>query len=117
MGVAAQLSIPPSTNWNNHVKKPIVFVLSTTLLLAGCVSPQSQSALSTLQAQCAGGNRDACTAAGFQGQANQRELSNNTAVAAGVGAALLGAAVVGTAITVDSNHRYYAPEYRHDRFR
>ncbi len=83
------------------MKKQIVFVLSTTLLVAGCVSPQSQNALNTLQAQCHAGNADSCTAAGFQAQANQQELSNNTAIATGIGAAIFAAAVVAQPVFID----------------
>jgi hypothetical protein len=94
--------------------KPMFRLVSAVLLLAGCVSQQSQQALSTLQAQCAGGNKDACTAAGFQSQANQREQNTNTTIAAGMGAALLGAAVVGAELS-GNDKRPYAPDFHHDR--
>jgi hypothetical protein len=99
------------------VKKPISCIISVTVLLAGCVSPQSQNALAALQAQCASGNRDACTAAAYQAQANQQEANNGAAIATGIGAALLGAAVVGSAIAADNHPRYYGPEHHpyHDR--
>lgn len=96
------------------MKQPIITVLSVTLVLAGCVSRQSENALASYQAACAAGNRDACTAAAIQAQSNQRELSNSTAVATGVGAALLGAAVVGSVIAVESDHGRYGREYRHE---
>jgi hypothetical protein len=96
------------------MNKLLISVVSSTLLLAGCVSPQSQKALATLQAECSAGNRDSCTAAGYQAQANQQELSNNAAVASGVGAALLGAAIIGTAIAVDANQPGYV--YEHPRY-
>jgi hypothetical protein len=95
------------------VKQPIISVLCVTLVLAGCVSQQSQNALASLQAGCAAGNRDACSAAAIQLRANQQELNSNTAVAAGIGAALFGAAVVGVAIAEDGDHRGYGPEHRH----
>ena len=66
------------------------------LSLAGCVSPESQARLTTLQQQCGAGDPDACTAANYQAQANQQELQNNSAVAAGIiGGVLLGGVVVG----------------------
>lgn len=83
--------------------KCITCIIFVTLALGGCVSQQSQQALATLQAQCAAGNQDACTAAGFQTQANLQEQQTNAAVATGVGAALLGGAIAGTAIA-DQNH-------------
>jgi hypothetical protein len=79
------------------MKRYTTIILSLALL-GGCVSQQSQQALATLQAQCAAGNHDACTAAGFQTQANQQEQQSNSAVVAGFGAALLGAGVAGAAI-------------------
>ena len=74
------------------------FLIFGTMLLglAGCVSPESQARLTTLQSQCAAGDQDACTAAGYQAQANQQELQNNSAVAAEIiGGALLGGVIVG----------------------
>jgi hypothetical protein len=108
---------PPLTNRNIRMNKLLISIVSSTLLLAGCVSPQSQKALATLQAECNAGNRDSCTAAGYQAQANQQELNTNTAVASGVGAALLGAAIIGTVIAVDSNQPGYAPEHRGYHYR
>ena len=93
------------------MKKSIVSVVTATLLLTGCVSQQSQDALATNQAACNSGNQDACTAAGFQAQANQQELTNSTAIATGIGAALLGGAIAGAAIAVESQPRYYTPVY------
>jgi hypothetical protein len=97
------------------MKRFTTIILSLSLL-GGCVSQQSQQALAALQAQCAAGDHDACTAAGFQTQANLQEQQNNAAVAAGVGAALLGGAVAGAAIANQPNyvvvpHGYYAAPY------
>jgi hypothetical protein len=92
-------------------KKPIIRVLSACVLLAGCVSQQSQQTLANLQADCNSGNKEACKAATLQAQANQRELNTNTAVAAGVGA-LLGAAIVGAELS--NERRPYGPDYHRD---
>jgi hypothetical protein len=83
------------------MNKSLIAVLSAAVLLGGCVSQQSQNALAALQVQCNAGNGDACTAAGYQAQANQQELTNNSAVAAGIGAALLGMAVVAQPVFID----------------
>jgi hypothetical protein len=89
-----------------HLKTFTISLLSATCLVTGCVSPQSQQSLATLQAQCASGNKDACTAAGLQVQANQREANTNAAVAVGVGSALVGAAVVGAELSHNSGPGY-----------
>jgi len=99
------------------MKTSIISVLAASLLLAGCVSQQSQNALATDQAACNAGNRDACTAALYQAQANQQEQANNTAIATGIGAALLSGAIAGAAIAVDSQPYYYAPVYHSYRHR
>jgi hypothetical protein len=78
------------------MKRTLALGTAVALLLAGCgASPQSQQALIVQQQQCAAGDPDACTAVGYQAQANQAEAANNTAVAASVGAALLSGVAAG----------------------
>ena len=79
------------------MKRVLTFgAIGAMLLLAGCVSPESANQLAVLQQQCAAGDPDACTAANYQAQANQQELQNNSAIAAGIiGGVLLGGVVVG----------------------
>jgi hypothetical protein len=83
------------------MRRTIAIIVASACLLAGCgVSPQSQQALNTQQAGCNAGNQDACTAAGYQAQANQQEAAQNTqtaTVVAGTAAAvgILGLLAVG----------------------
>lgn len=91
------------------MNKSLIAVLSAALVLGGCVAQQSQNALATVQAQCNAGNNDACTAAGYQAQANQQELSNSTAVAAGIGAAIFGAAVIAQPVFINGQPVTYFP--------
>jgi hypothetical protein len=92
------------------MKKTIVsFVVA--IALAGCaVSPEHQKAFNDLQAACAAGNPDACTAAGYQAQANQQEALANQAAAANFGAALLAGAAAG-AVIANQRPVYVAPVY------
>lgn len=79
--------------------KNILTSIVTAFALAGCgVSPANQQALANLQVECAAGNPDACTAAGYQAQANQQEAQANQAAAANVGAAILAGAAAGAII-------------------
>ena len=90
--------------------KTIIYSLAA-LALAGCaVSPEHQKALSDLQAACTAGNPDACTAAGYQAQANQQEAQANQAAASNIGAAILGGAVAG-AIIASQRPVYVQPVY------
>ena len=85
--------------------------VATAILLAGCaVSPEHQKALADLQAACSAGNSDACTAAGYQAQANQQEAQANQAAATNIGAALLAGATAG-AIIANQRPVYVAPVY------
>jgi len=90
-----------------------IISIALSLALCGCVSQQSQQALSESQAACAAGNRDACTAAGYQAQAIQQEQQANAAVAAGIGAALLGGALAGAAAYGATPAVYVPPPHWH----
>jgi hypothetical protein len=83
-----------------------LIAVALAIVLSGCVSQANQKALSDAQAGCTAGDHDACTAAGYQAQANQQEQQANAAAAQGIGAALLGGAVAGAAI-VDANRPVY----------
>lgn len=80
------------------MKRFSIVIALSLLALSGCVSAQTQQNLAAQQAQCRAGNQDACTAASYQGQAAQQEQATNAATAAvviqGVGAAVLGAAIL-----------------------
>jgi len=89
--------------------KRLSLIALSVLTLAGCVSQESQQKLTALQTQCAAGDQDACTASSYQGQANQQELQANANVAAGVGAALLGAIVVAQPGFIDGQPVTYVP--------
>ncbi len=98
--------------------KKLLTIVSAALLLAACgVSPEHQKALADLQAACAAGNPDACTAATYQAQANQQEAAANQAAANNLGAALLAGAAAG-AIVATSQPVYVAtPVYVHHGYR
>jgi hypothetical protein len=90
-----------------------IFVAMTTalaLLVGGCVSQQSQKALADNQAACNAGNPDACTAAGYQAQANQQEQQSNAAIVTGIGSAILAGAAAG-AVIANSQPVYVQPVY------
>lgn len=82
-----------------------LLIITTALALTGCVSAESQQKLTALQQQCQAGNADACTASGYQAQANQQELQAN----ANAAATLLGAVLVVQPAFIDGQPVTYFP--------
>jgi hypothetical protein len=89
--------------------KTMITIIAVTLALGGCVSQANQKSLNNAQAGCNAGDQDACTAAGYQAQANAQEQQTNAAVVTGIGAAILGGAIAGAEISNANRPFYVAP--------
>jgi hypothetical protein len=78
----------------NQAKRLLAVVAATSLLVAGCASPQTQAQLDAANAACAAGDPNACTAAYYTAQQAQAEAQTNAALTLGALAAIGTAAII-----------------------
>jgi hypothetical protein len=87
----------------NQAKRLLAVFSATSVLIAGCASPQTQAQLDAANAACAAGDPNACTAAYYTAQQAQAEAQTNAALTIGV------LSVIGTAALLASGPGHPGP--------